>query len=182
MAMMELSDLSQMCFDHACEVLRDDQGVHCETLVALFAGLTGAQLFANEADATNGTWDLPPGATAELEGVDVAVTELWSLINQVVEGHLLKQPKVAAMVPPNHSPTEGYGELVADYWTSFGGLLDKHGVEAEERPFLYAVVAAQAVITVERSVPIPVALRIVEDGITRCARTRPLETRRQLLS
>ena len=43
--MMDLEGLSQLCFDHACDLLRDGEGVHCETLLALFAGLTGTQLF-----------------------------------------------------------------------------------------------------------------------------------------
>ena len=180
--MMDLEGLSQLCFDHACELLRDDDGVHCETLLALFAGLTGTQLFANEADHTDGAWDLPPGANMELEGVDQAVNELCKLINQVVEGHLEKPAKFASSVPPNHVPAEDSPELVADYFESFSTLLDRQDVEADERPFLYAVITAQAIITVEKSLPIPVGLKIVDDGIRRCARTRPLEYRRHMLS
>ena len=114
--------------------------------------------------------------------MDTAVNELCGLINQVLEGHLEKPPKLASSVPPNHVPTENCSELVADYFESFTGLLDKQDVEADERPFLYAVITAQAIITVENTLPIPVGLRIVDDGIRRCARTRPLEYRKRMLS
>lgn len=181
--MMDLGGLSQLCFDHACDLLRNQRGVHCESLLALFAGLTGTQLFINEANHTNGAWDLPPGATMDLDGVEQAVAELTKLITQVLTSHANDQePRVARDLPPNHAPSEDYCELVADHYASFDSLLSAQDVEADERPFLFAVISAQAIITVETQVPTTFAMKIVNDGIRRCSHTRPLEYRKRLLS
>lgn len=182
MDMMDIGGLSQLCFDHACDLLRDQRGVHCETLLALFAGLTGTQLFINEANHTNGAWDLPPGSSADLDGVGQAVDELSKLIHQVLTSHANKEPRVIDQIPAQHAPTQEYSDLVAEHFASFDSMLSAQDIDAEERPFLYAVVSAQAIITVERQVPHAVGIKIVDDGIRRCSNRRPLEYRKRLLS